>query len=75
MKLPDKAISKTKGYNKVKSKYVVLACHYPFINAPGFYFLKMYQSTSYAIVVDTKSELFSGMYINTEHPTLSFKYY
>ena len=59
--------------NKVKSKYVVLACHYPFINAPGFYFLKMYQSTSYAIVVDTKSELFSGMYINTENPTLSFK--
>lgn len=59
--------------NKIKSKHVVLACHYPFINTPGFYFLKMYQSTSYAIVVDTKSELFSGMYINTENPTLSFK--
>lgn len=59
--------------NKIKSKYVVLACHYPFINAPGFYFLKMYQSTSYAIAVDTKTDLYSGMYINTMEPILSFR--
>ena len=59
--------------NKVISKYVVLACHYPFINAPGFYFLKMYQSTSYAIAVDTKTDLFPGMYINTKEPILSFR--
>jgi len=71
-KFEDGYITLTKN-NKVKSKYVVLACHYPFINTPGFYFLKMYQSTSYAIVADTKSKLFSGMYINTENPTLSFK--
>ena len=30
----------------VKSKYVIVATHYPFVNFPGFYFLKMYQSTS-----------------------------
>ena len=61
------------GFFKMKSKYVVLACHYPFINAPGFYFLKMYQSTSYAIAVDTKTDLFPGMYINTMEPILSFR--
>ena len=65
-------ITFTKNH-EIKSKYVVLACHYPFINAPGFYFLKMYQSTSYAIAVETKSDLFNGMYINTKEPILSFR--
>ena len=37
--------------NKILSKYVVLASHYPFINIPGFYFTKMYQDTSYVIGV------------------------
>lgn len=59
--------------NIVKSKYVVLATHYPIKNFPGFYFLKMYQSKSYAIAVDTKEELFSGMYINSWDPVISFR--
>ncbi len=57
----------------IKCKYLVLASHYPFINIPGFYFLKMYQSTSYAIAVDTDTELFNGMYINPSEPTFSFR--
>ena len=59
--------------NKVKSKYVILACHYPIINIPGFYFLKMYQEASYLIGVETEKELFNGMYITSESPTLSFR--
>lgn len=58
---------------KVKSKHVVIATHYPFINFPGFYFLKMYQSTSYLIAVDTKKTLFNGMYIAATNPTFSFR--
>ena len=58
---------------KVQSKYVVIASHYPFINVPGFYFTKMYQSTSYIIGVDTKSKLFDGMYINTKSPIFSYR--
>lgn len=58
---------------KIKCKYVVLASHYPFINFPGFHFLKMYQSTSYALAVDTGTELFDGMYINPSEPTFSFR--
>ena len=57
----------------IKSKYVVLATHYPIINIPGFYFMKMYQETSYIVAVDPKEELFSGMYINSENPTLSLR--
>lgn len=59
--------------NVVTSKYVVLATHYPIINAPGFYFLKMYQEASYIIGVETNSELFNGMYINTKSPISSFR--
>ena len=65
-------ITYVKDY-KVRSKYVILASHYPIINAPGFYFLKMYQSTSYIIGVDTKQELFEGMYINIDSPTISLR--
>jgi len=58
--------------NVVSSKYVVFACHYPIVNAPGFYFLKMYQEASYLIAVET-SATFNGMYINTKSPIMSFR--
>ena len=57
----------------INSKYVILASHYPFINFPGMYFLKMYQSSSYVIGVDTKKTLFNGMYITSSSPTYSFR--
>lgn len=57
----------------VKSKFLVMTTHYPIKNFPGFYFLKMYQSKSYAIAVDTKEDLFSGMYINSWDPVISFR--
>ena len=65
-------ITLSKNY-KVKSKYAIIATHYPFINFPGFHFLKMYQSTSYLIVIETKKTLFNGMYINNSSPIFSFR--
>ena len=59
--------------NYIKSKYVIIATHYPFINFPGFYFTKMYQSSSYIIGVDTKKALFNGMYISAKDPIYSFR--
>ncbi len=59
--------------NQVNAKYVVLATHYPILNSPGYYFLKMYQSLSYVIGVETKEELFEGMYLSSEQPTISFR--
>ena len=58
---------------KVNAKTVVIASHYPIINAPGFYFMKMYQVTSYLIAVETNQPLFEGMYINSEDPTVSLR--
>lgn len=61
------------NHASIKSKFVIVASHYPFINFPGFYFVKMYQSTSYLIAVDTKKTLFNGMYINPSSPTFSYR--
>ena len=58
---------------KVNAKIVILASHYPIITFPGFYFMKMYQETSYLIAVETKEPLFKGMYICTEEPTISLR--
>ena len=59
--------------NKVIADYVVLSTRYPIMNVPGYYFLKMYQSTSYAMVFDAKKKLFDGMYISYETPNVSFR--
>ena len=59
--------------NIVKAKYVIVATHYPFLNIPGFYFTKMYQSTSYIIAIDPKKTLFNGMYVNNSAPIYSFR--
>ena len=58
----------------VKTKYLVITTRYPIIRFPGYYFLKMYQSTSYALLVDTNNDLeLDGFYINQENPKLSFR--
>lgn len=69
----DEFITLCKDY-VVKSKYVILASHYPFIDRLGYYFLKMYQSTSYVIAVDIGDKAFNGMYINSEQPTFSYRF-
>lgn len=54
------------GY-KIKAKYLVITTKYPIINIPGFYFMKMYQSTSYGISIPVKEKLFDGMYITSKN--------
>ena len=58
----------------VRAKHLVIATRYPIIRFPGYYFIKMYQSTSYAVLVDTHTDLeLDGYYINQETPVLSFR--
>lgn len=63
----------TVNEKRITADYVIMATRYPIISIPGYYFLKMYQSTSYAIVADTGDELFDGMYISLETPTVSYR--
>ena len=63
----------TDNGNMIKVKHVIMATRYPFMNVPGFYFSKLYQSTSYIIAIDTKKELMQDMYINISSPIYSFR--
>lgn len=60
------------GY-KIKAKYLVMATKYPIINMPGFYFMKMYQSTSYGISMHVDKEIFNGIYITSANPKISLR--
>ena len=59
--------------HKVYAKYVVLASQYPFLKVPGFYFAKMYQSSSYVIGIKTKEQLPKDMYLSIDEPNFSFR--
>ena len=71
-KVGDNYITYVNNY-EIKCSNIIVATHYPFKKISGFYFAKMYQSTSYVIAVDTHSNLFDGMYINTSQPIFSFR--
>jgi glycine/D-amino acid oxidase-like deaminating enzyme len=59
---------------KVKAKKIVVATHYPFINAPGYYFLRMHQERSYVLALENAAEL-DGMYIGEADKGFSFRNY
>ena len=59
--------------NKITTKYLVMASHYPIKNFPGMYFIKMYQDSSYAIGVEIEQEIFDGIYISCDTPVTSFR--
>ena len=60
---------------KINAKRIVVATHYPFINFPSFYFLKMSQERSYLLALERKGVEFDGMYIGIEKSSLSFRAY
>lgn len=64
----------TERENVVRAKFVIIASHYPFVDKLGYYFLKMYQSTSYVIGVDIHKKGFEGMYINSKDPIFSYRF-
>lgn len=57
----------------VTAQNIVFACHYPFVNFPGIYFLKMSQERSYAVSSKWQGSL-DGMYIDAGEG-LSFRTY
>ncbi len=56
----------------VKAEKVVFATHYPFINFPGFYFMKMYQEKSYVLGLEPAASL-NGMYLGIDSKAYSFR--
>lgn len=70
LKVEDNNIITDQG--KVHAKHVIFACHYPFINFPGYYFLRMHQERSYVIAYDKVPKM-EGMYLGVDEESLSFR--
>lgn len=49
----------------VHAKQVVMTAHFPFINSPGYYFMRMHQERSYVLAVEQPDAGLDGMYIGT----------
>ena len=57
---------------RVRAKHIVFATHYPFINLPGWYFMRMHQERSYVLAL--KSDyLPDAMYYGADMGGLSFR--
>ena len=58
----------------ISAQNIVFATHYPFINMPGFYFLRMHQERSYVIAIEN-ADILNGMYYGIDADGLSFRNY
>lgn len=61
-------------FGKVKADAIVVATHYPFINMPGYYFVRTHQERSYTIAL-SNGEKMDGMYRDANKQGLSFRNY
>lgn len=57
---------------KVEAEHIVFATHYPFINVPGFYFLRQHQERSYVLALSGVKPLHS-MYYGVDQGDFSFR--
>ena len=72
LKVEGMTVETDKG--NIKARNVVFAVHYPFVNRPGYYFMRMHQERSYAIAVEGAGQL-DGMYLGIDEDGLSFRNY
>ena len=70
IKVEDNIVETNKG--KIIANEIVVATHYPIINVPGFYFMKMHQERSYVIALENAQKV-DGMYIDYESNGYSFR--
>lgn len=74
---------------KINAKHIVVATHYPIINAPGYYFMRMHQERSYVIALENEQGdpdkvvldnmkgdwNLDGMYLDADDDGYSFRTY
>ena len=56
----------------VEAGNIIFACHFPFVNIPGYYFARMHQERSYVVAVKQAQQL-DGMYYGIDEEGLSFR--
>lgn len=57
---------------RLRAKAVVIATHYPIVNTPGYYFLRMHQQRSYVLALKDTPAI-EGMYLDEAEEGLSFR--
>ncbi len=62
----------TTSRGTVEAEKIVFACHYPFVNRPGYYFLRMHQERSYVLALK-EAQTLHGMYLGIDKEGLSFR--
>ncbi len=63
---------------KVKAKSIVIATHYPFINTPGYYFLRLHQERDYLTALqgwEKGNNTLDGMYLDEDKNGFTFRTY
>lgn len=64
----------TKDDIKIKAKKIIVATHYPFLNTPGYYFMRMHQERSYVLALENAQDV-KGMYLGIDKNAYSFRNY
>lgn len=70
LKVTGMRIETTRG--QVTAENIVFACHFPFVNVPGYYFARMHQERSYVVALEGATPL-KGMYLGIDEDGLSFR--
>lgn len=56
----------------VTAEQIIFACHFPFVNVPGFYFARMHQERSYVLALENAPRI-DGMYLGIGKDGYSFR--
>ena len=59
---------------RVTAAHIVFAVHFPFVNVPGYYFARMYQSRSYSLALKN-APIPDGMYIGCADDAVTLRKY
>jgi glycine/D-amino acid oxidase-like deaminating enzyme/nitrite reductase/ring-hydroxylating ferredoxin subunit len=59
----------------IRAKFIVITTHYPFINFPGLYFIKLHQEREYlaALEWDKNNSILDGMYLDADPNGFTFR--
>ena len=63
---------------RIKAKSIVIATHYPFINTPGYYFLRLHQERDYLTALqgwEKGNNTLDGMYLDEDKNGFTFRTY
>lgn len=62
---------------KIHAEHIIITTHFPFINRPGYYFLRLHQDRSYLMAFDCKESRhdLQGMYLDADPNGYTFRNY